>query len=215
VKEEGLAEALVFDRYRRCGSQEWLLPMGTTVEEFASGAVTPILTPDDRLDVEIHTGERDEISVDLRGVGSGLAISKRISVPLSGEEVAVSYGCDDEDGRESRTALLVSEWNLSPPQSPAGDDRMGMIEVNGRTIDIVSPGAVDGVREFVVRGSAAFGLRCKIVAGDAGIWYFPVESVSSSEGGVERVLQGFSISIVGAIELPTGATFGIEWGVEA
>jgi len=49
----------------------------------------------------------------------------------------------------------------------------------------------------------------------AGLWYFPVESVSSSEGGLERVLQGFSLSVVRELDLAPGAELRIElaWAV--
>ena len=76
------------------------------------------------------------------------------------------------------------------------------------------PAAVEGMRSFTIRGSASYGLRAEI-SEDAIVWRFPVESVSSSEGGLERVWQGASVSIVRALDLAPGqaARFSIDWRV--
>jgi len=70
------------------------------------------------------------------------------------------------------------------------------------------------VRRFVVRGSAPYALECE-ADGACDIWHFPVETVSSSEGGLERVPQGVSVSLVRGVELAPGATvgFGFWWRV--
>jgi len=130
--------------------------------------------------------------------------------------VGFGYRCTNV-GEERRAAVFVSEWNLSPPQSPEGDDRTAVIEAGERTIDATgAAGAVGAVRGFAVRGSADYELRCEADA-PAEVWHFPVESVSSSEGGVERVFQGISLSIVRRLELAPGETaaFGFSWTVAA
>jgi len=48
------------------------------------------------------------------------------------------------------------------------------------------------------------------------LWHFPVESVSNSEGGLERVHQGACVAFVFDIHLAPGESreLSFKWGVE-
>ena len=215
VKEEGLARALVFDRYRRGGLQEWLLEAGATVEQFARGNAAMSFEPEGTWETTIAE-QAGGVRILLSREAGGWRVEKEIALEGDAERVGIGYRYTNI-GADRRAAVFVSEWNLSPPQSPEGDDRTAVIEAGERTIDATgAAGAVGAVRGFAVRGSADYELRCEADA-PAEVWHFPVESVSSSEGGVERVFQAISLSIVRRLELAPGETaaFGFSWTVAA
>ncbi len=213
VKEAGLAELLWLDRYRRGGLQEWLLDEGASVDEFARGHFASIWEP---VGAWEHSVEKNKTGASVRLVreANGLRISKRIEVPASGESVGIEYEAASTRDEPARFAF-VSEWSLSPPQSPDGDDRTSVLEIDGRDVDMtVAAGAEAGVRCFAVRGSAAYALECEADKA-CDVWHFPVETVSSSEGGLERVPQGVSVSLVRHLDVAPGTTvrFGFRWHV--
>jgi len=217
VKEEGIAGALVFDRYRRCGLQEWILAPDATVEGFSRGEAAAFIEPNGAWTTVLDEGAdaAGQTRILLSRETGDWRLTKEVTLPSAGERLGVRYSCSNASN-ERRPAIFVSEWNLSLPQSPDGDDRTALIEAAGTSIDAAGlPGSLSTVRAFAVRGSAAYALRCDVDAA-IDVWHFPVESVSSSEGGVERVFQGISVSVVRRLDLdPSGtAEWGFTWSVE-
>ena len=222
VKEEGLGTALVFDRYRRGGFQEWLLAPDATVEQHARGEAQTSFEPAALWRHEIARNS-DGASVRLSRECDGWRIEKRIDVPDEGERVAVSYICTNTSG-DQRNALFLSEWNFSPPHEADGDDQIATLapigtavtEGGGAGIDLAGtiPGSAAGLSSFAIRGSAPYALRCDADS-PVDVWHYRVDSISSSERGVERVAQGIAIAIVRALDLAPGAsvTFGFVWSV--
>ncbi len=213
VKEEGLVGALVFDRHRRGGLQEWLLEYGATVEQFARGEAAATFEPDGRWEAALEQDD-DRVRIRLSRDAAGWSVAKTIAVGQDAESIVVEYRLTNTTS-EHRSAIFASEWNISPPQAPDGDGGRALLEVEGRTIDATrGPGGVGDARTFTVRGSAGYGLRCEADSA-IDVWHFPVRTVSSSEGGIERVLQGISVSVVRRLELAPGeaGTFGFTWSV--
>jgi alpha-amylase len=213
VKQQGLGEALILDRFRRSGLQEWIVDDAVTVDAFSRGQTEASFEPAGEWESSVSCGDGGA-SVRLSREHSGWRVVKQIDVPACGEEVHVAYECTNATD-EPRRAQFISEWNLSPPQAPAGDDRIAKIEFSDASVALTSPSAaVEGVVSFTVRGSATYGLQAQ-TSEPATLWHFPVESVSSSEGGLERVWQGGSVSVVRRLDLAPGETmrFSIDWRV--
>ena len=213
VKEPGLAALLAIDRWRRGGLQEWLLDDTATAAEFAGRTAATRWEPSGpwACDARQDTGGA---VVRMERVAGGLRVSKHVTVPAEGESIAVEYECSNV-GSEPERGLFVSEWNLAPPHVADGDDRIASLEMGGGSIDLRgAPGAEMCAGEFAVRGSAPFGIAC---APDepCDVWHYPVETVSSSEGGLERVFQGVSVSVVRGLDLAPGAScrFALTWRV--
>jgi alpha-amylase len=212
VKEEGLVDALIFDRFRRGGLQEWVLAPGSSVHEFARGEAHAAFDPSGAWESACFQTD-DTAHIRLWREHDRLRIVKEIAVALD-EAVSVAYRITNT-GVEHRTGIFVSEWNLSPPHAPGGDDRTAVLDHAGGSVDLAAaPGAVEALRSFSIRGSAPYALRCESPE-PLGAWHFPVESISSSEGGVERVAQGVSVSLVRGIDLApkAEASFGFRWSV--
>jgi alpha-amylase len=215
LKERGLAEGLVFDRYRRGALQEWILAADATVDAFARGEVTAQLEPDGAWDVATHDVEGG-VLVRLERQADGWHVAKQIELPAAGERLTVRYELRN-DGSDAREGIALSEWNVSPPQAPGGDDRTARIETaRGAAALHEESGLFEDVDSFTVTGSAACAVRAELDGANE-VWHFPVITVSSSEGGLERVAQGASVSVARRFALDPGASvrFGMTFSVVA
>ncbi len=215
VKQEGLDRALVFDRYRRAGLQEWIVAASATVKSFSRGDAHASFEPDGRWQVDA-TVSHDAAAVRLVREHGGWHVSKRISVPSAGERVDVRYEITNTTGAR-RHARFISEWNVSVPHAPEGDDRIALLDAGGTTRDLTSAvGAIEDVTACTLRGTAPWIIACDLDA-PAGIGHFPVQTVSSSEGGLELVYQGASIAVTRVLDLAPGEslTFAFAWSARA
>lgn len=213
IKEEGLEHAISYDRHRRGALQEWIINADATPEWFARGEIDASCEPEGAWGVA-HTIDDGGATVRLTRDHAGLRVEKTLHLPAADEAFAVSYTITNTGG-EHRCAMFVSQWNVSAPQIAGGDDRIARIESAAGECDLTGPpGAVEAAG-FVLRGSAGFGIACDIDDAQARVWHAAVESVSSSEGGLERVYQGASIAIVRALDLAAGASASLrlDWRV--
>ncbi|HWQ28062.1 MAG TPA: alpha-amylase/4-alpha-glucanotransferase domain-containing protein, partial [Dehalococcoidia bacterium] len=146
--------------------------------------------------------------------GAGLRLTKRFVVDEGGPGFEVFWELTNLHS-EPLNAAFVSEWNLSPPQAPGGDDRIHLLRLDHGDIDLTpAPGHVERVTEFELRGSASYGVRARLhTPGD--VWHYPIETVSNSEAGLERVLQGVCIAIRWPLELAPGGSvrLTLRWEV--
>jgi alpha-amylase len=210
TKEADLAAAVVFDAYRRGGLQEWILPPDASVERFARGDRAPQFEPADAWRYAVlQQPAIDGARITLARESAGWRVTKTVVVPEDDERLGVHYEVTNTSN-EHRTAVFVSEWNLSLQQAPERDDRIATIETGGELRDLATAGEIAGVRAFDLRGSAPYALRCETTEPVA-VWHYPVESISSSEGGMERVMQGVSLSLVRALDLAPGAATSFDF----
>ena len=215
VKEAGLREALAFDAHPRIGAQDWVIGEDVTVAQFAARAMHAAWTPEGawRCDVE---RTRSALTARLEREHDGWRIEKAIEVAAQGEQLELRYTCANVSS-EHRRARLISEWNLSLPHAADGDDRIAVLECGAARRDLASEGgAFAGPAAFVLRGSAPYALRCAIAGAPCDVWHYPVTSISSSEGGLERVFQGVAVGIAAWLDLEPGAavSFSYRWETE-
>jgi alpha-amylase len=210
LKEEGLADQLTFDRYRRGGLQEWILTADSSTETFARGEAGTLFEPSGRWSRDLSCTEGGASLVMARDDG-GWRVKKRLDVPAVGEGIVVTYHCTNS-GAEPRSGQFVSEWNVSAPQSRHGDDRVARLEAAHGEVDLHADVGTLRADAVVVRGSAPWAMRCTLDP-PADVWHFPVYTVSSSEGGLERVVQGASVSFVKRFDLAPGESISmrLEW----
>jgi alpha-amylase len=209
AKDGGLATLLAFDPHRRGGFQEQLLPPEATLRDYAASAFA---RADDFLlgpwQVSVDQAE-EEVTVRLERRGRltlgdqsfPLRLEKAITVLRRGQQVAVRYLVENEGPEVS--FLLASEWNLNPIQAPDGDDRIQTLRLGGEERSLTEAGQAENVRRAVALGSAGVGLVAEL-AQPCTLWHFPVESVSNSEGGLERVNQGASLAFLFHLHLAPG-----------
>lgn len=221
AKEDGLAALLAFDPHRRGGFQEQLLPPEATLRDYAASAFAWgdnfLLGP---WQVSVDQTE-DEVTVRLERRGRltlgdqsfPLRLEKAMTVPRQGQQVAVRYLVENEGPEVS--FLLASEWNLNPVQAPDGDDRIQRLRLGGEERSLAEAGQAENVRRAVVFGSAGVGLVVEL-AQPCTLWHFPVESVSNSEAGLERVNQGACLAFLFDLHLAPGESreLSLTWRTE-
>ena len=207
AKEERLEEFLFYDLYPRVCLVDHFLPPQTSLEEmlksrfeelgsFANGPYTETAPSGQGRVVLTRAG-----IVRLTAGQVQLTIEKTLSIPSDEASLRVSYDLNfsSEIGGE---LLFAPELNLL---IPSGRGAHGEVETDERGTQIVQlsrSAEFLGVRELTLRDDhlklsvvISVGTPCKL-------WQFPVETVSLSESGLERIYQG--TCVVAAWPLPSG-----------
>ncbi len=198
AKEEGLAGRLIYDRYPRHSLVDHFLSPAVTPGDFACGKFRQrgdFVTGDyDRL-IEERDG-RIAVILSRRGlvVSGEAAAETRVEKTVTfgrGPRFEVDYQVQGPTG-----VNLGVELNLTF-LSGAGPDRyLAVGEDDGRLIPLHSP---DTARR-VARGrlvNRAEGFAVTIESRPAvTLWLIPIETVSMSESGFERIHQGVALVLV-------------------
>ncbi len=216
IKERGLSDQLHYDPYeRRSGLVRFLAP-GTDPETWASAGADEL---GDAIDGPFEV-ERLELD---RLVATRLA---RVRQPRSGapSEVQVTkellLGGDRRhptldlvltvENRSDRTleALLGLEWTLT--MLGGGGNPSAWWEVDGQRTGHDTHGAAASV-SALAQGNDYVGVAVATsVSTPATAWWSPVETISNSESGFERVYQGSGLLLGWPLALSPGGTFSVR-----
>jgi alpha-amylase len=222
AKEPGLAAFLHYDRHeRRSGHVHLLAADGSTSVEqlqhetyfemgdFVEGAFEPMKIEDDRLVV------RRLGSLDVDGINRALAVTKTFRFGGGRLDPSLALEVEVENPGDSVLAFeLGVGWNanlLGGGHNPAA---FYETETGER-----SPHDVAG--EVAEASSIAFGNDYEGVRVEARpepaarLTWYPVETVSNSEGGFERVYQGSSLLFRWPVSLAAGEsrTYAVRFAV--
>jgi hypothetical protein len=182
IKEEGLAEHLVYDRYTRASLLDHFFPAGIGLDsliEQASEETGDFI--DGIYDMNVlKRGEAVRVRLSRDGSASGRALRVEKTAKFEGSRVGVDYLLGG-----SYCGIFGVEFNISLLGSPYPSLRVGDREMLFR-----ERGAHEGVREFSIKdGFLDLGLTFSFDE-EITLWHYPVETVSLSEEGVERIYQG-------------------------
>jgi alpha-amylase len=206
AKEEGLADLLDYDAYRRGSFVDHWLPTGATLMEFhrrgggAGLALAPytmrITRPGGRPLLTLEGSEQR--------AGASLRVRKRFRLAPDAPRLEVEYDLASE-GVVLADRFGV-ELNLAFYMGPPPDRT---VEINGERDGDPSLFAVAeavGVREVRVV-DAWLGLAARLtVDPPATLWRCPVQTISQSEGGFERVAQQIAL----LPQWPVGGPDGVD-----
>jgi alpha-amylase len=189
AKEPDLHRALVYDRYRRGSFIDHLLAADASPADFDAArlperAPLPWSAYDWRLDGSVLRLESD---CPLQGADARLVVVRRMRLVDTGLESEYEVALDGDSGSSFRFGVELAA-NLLAADAP---DRW--IEAEGRRLDeghLGSRGVLRSVQRVDLVDTWA-GLRVVLEA-DAPmeVWRTPIETVSMSESGFERVYQG-------------------------
>ena len=184
AKEEGLADLLHYDGYRRGSFLDHWLPLTATVVDFSRqglGAGLALTAYESR----IFREERTPL-LEMEGQSGGLRVCKRFRLASEAPRLAVEYRLEPLTSEPGRFGV---ELNLAFYMGPPPDR---IVEINGEPAADPSLFAVaetPGVREVRVV-DAWLGLAARLTLDPAGtLWRCPVQTISQSEAGYERVAQ--------------------------
>jgi len=196
VKEQGLDRLLTYDWHRRVSLLDHFPAVNTTLEEFSQGRYEELgdfVTGDYRH--RIRRG-RGTLTLTLSREGHlwlpegplPVTVSKKIALPAGGAWMEVCYRLETSDPRGLSVRFGVElNYALLAGSAP---DRYYLID-GARPGDprLVSVGEVPEVSRFGLRDEF-LGLEIGLaVSRPAALWRFPIETVSQSEGGFERIFQ--------------------------
>jgi alpha-amylase len=190
VKEPGLAERLAYDAFERRSGLVRVLPLDTTPASWAASAATELsdAVEGPYLLVELGAGRlvarRDATMGDAR-----VAVTKTLT--LGGERRMPTLQLDLEVQHlagppvEARLGIEWTTMMLGGGGNPAAWWQVD----TGRVAHDSSGTAVDVTT--IAQGNDDVGVAVSTtVDAPADVWWAPVETISNSEGGFERVYQG-------------------------
>ncbi|MEO8207681.1 MAG: alpha-amylase/4-alpha-glucanotransferase domain-containing protein, partial [Chloroflexota bacterium] len=152
------------------------------------------------------------------GAPGGGAVAVRKTIEIGGRrmrpELRLTVAVRN-NGPQPIRARMGLEWALMLLGGGGNPSAWYEIEGNRRAHD--SAGSAAGV-ELVRQGNDWIGLSIESTPSQpADAWWAPIETVSNSEGGFERVYQGSSLLLSWRLDLPPGqeAVFGVTHRVAA
>jgi alpha-amylase len=209
VKEPGLAAKLQYDDYERRSALLRLYPAGTTSRAIADGVAKAIgsfaRTP-------WALTEHDDRSATLTATQliGGTTIAATRTIRLAGGRMDPTITVETSlthTGGPALSAMLDEEWNLML-LGGGGNPAAHWTAAGVRTAHD-SPGEAAGVA--LSSGNDYLGIALSTTtAPHASAAWAPIETISNSEGGFERVYQGSSLHLVRTIEILPGATITVR-----
>lgn len=215
LKEAGLEKRLQYDWYRRTCLIDHFLHPGTKPRDFAAcsyGEAGDFVNHPYRVGVESRdSGRRIELSRDGH-VWCGpeflpVSVSKVIEIRGGDPGLLVTYRIANRSERRLVSTFGV-EFNLN--LLGGGGNEAAYYQTVGETTverQFGESAAAKGIRE-VVAGNRHLGIALAFEPGQpATAWWSSIDSISSSEGGFERVHQGSSLLLSWPLRLAASQTW--------
>ena len=217
AKEEGLERYLVFDRYRRGGWIDHVLGTGASAANFARGEY-PETGNFLNLCYSVHLTSRSAAKVlkltgagevRYRGSGYPVCIVKTFTIRPGSSQIHVAY----EITNCSKTDLSLRFGIENGFAFQAGDDPKRFYRFNRQVPKkplLNSHGSEEQINQLSLTDSylgISIGLEWNQ---PAALWRFPIETVSMSESGFERVYQGSVVLLLWYLSLSAGKTQRLE-----
>jgi len=207
AKESGLAALLDYDAFRRASFLDGLFPSEASLDPLSPWAQA-LATVGERPFASRISEEAGGVSVELTAPdpdGLPLTIEKRLFVSSADAGLRVRYRLTWR-GAQALAARWGTQLNLT---LTAGDATGRYYRVPGSP-SLGSRGAVARTRALTLVDEW---IGCEVsigwsVVGDAG--WAPIETVSLSEAGYERIYQGSALMVSWPLVVPTGG----EWETE-
>jgi hypothetical protein len=204
VKEAGLTALLRYDRFRRASLLDGLFPPTGELDPLEPWDAARLVVGERPLEYEVKTSPRDvAVRCSLRRPdGLPMTLQKSVTAMADDPAITVGYrlGWEGDEPIEGRWAV---QWNLT---LSAGEAPGRYFRVAGR------PSLGSRGRLRAVHGLAMVDewLGCQLALSwmmPAEVAWAPVETVSLSETGFERIYQGSALLFVWPVRLLPGQTW--------
>jgi 4-alpha-glucanotransferase len=222
MKEPGLEHKLFYDRHRRVSLTEHFVPPRTRAEQMMTGRYEEWgdfrqAAFEAKSSEPPKKGGEARVQLSRLGnlQGSPLAFAKDLRFSPGGFRLKAGYQVENRGG-EKKDFLFLVEWNLT---LLAGDAPDRNYFVAGRDLEhsrLNSLGEEEEVLEMGMK-DGWLGLEIRFKASRPAKFYrYPVETISQSEGGFERVYQGSCLLLGWELSLEPGQTFktDVETGLQ-
>jgi hypothetical protein len=214
VKDKDILHHLIYDTYPRSSLIDHFFAPGIKLDEFTSQSYQELgnfVAQPYEFSVEQKSGE---VKILFRRSGivrrqSGtlpFEVKKEVRLVSGEERIYMTYRLKNESD-SSIQAVFGSEWNIN--LLGGGHNEQAYYRVPGVTLEdshLDSRGVLTEVDEIVL-GNRNLGIELELtIKPKVGLWRFPVESVSNSEGGIELIYQESCLVFLLPIDLPPGGT---------
>jgi alpha-amylase len=211
VKEAGLAAHLVYDDYERRSGLVRILPPDATAEAWGAGGrgeLGDLVAGPFRLvgrDADSVVVARDG-SATMAGHAIPLSVETRMRLGGGRLDPGLDWSTTIENrGDAPLVARVGVEWATT--MLGGGGNPDAWWEIGGERSAHDCSGAANEVTALR-QGNAWLGTEvATVVAPAADAWHAPIETVSNSEAGFERVYQGSALLLSWVIRLEPGAAF--------
>ena len=217
AKEEGLSELAHPDAYPRVGAIDHILPAGIGLAEMkdpAGSDLVPLGGECYEFEVARHEGGvavkmAVQSSVPNEDGAVPIALTKTVSLDTGGR-LRVSWSLKAESRLD---AVFASEWTLA--LLTGLPDYAELVHDGDCVVRADSPHELESCRHLEVKDR----IRREVVRMDfgaeAGVWIHPLETVSQSESGFEKVYQGITILPHWRVSLAAGETAAFEMTLDS
>lgn len=218
AREAGLEKLLHYDWYRRGTLIDHFLPPHANLENFYRadyGELGDFVTQP--YQVEIGQPGKNTITLTLRRQGMvwqgeqamPVGVQKRVTLQAGQERLEVRYSVANEGDRALDTRFGVeANWGLAGGES--AEHAFLTLENDGERHNLADKAAHDSVTGFAIE-TPLWGFRIQAeVDRAAGLWRFPLETVSNSEAGFERLYQGTTTLLWWPLKLAAGEAWHVN-----
>jgi len=211
VKEAGLAARLVYDDYERRSGLFRVLPRDATPGSWGAGGLGDlgdfVAGPFRivRLDRDRAVIARDGVAT-IDGAASPLSVETEVSVGGGRLDPSLRWTVTVRNmGDRTFAARIGSEWALT--MLGGGGNPQAWWDVGGERTGHDGAGAAADVASLG-QGNSWLGLKVETsVQPGADAWHAPIETVSNSEAGFERVYQGSALLLSWPVRLAPGESW--------
>ena len=207
VKEAGLASLLRYDRFRRASLLDGLFSSAGELDPLDPWEVASLVVGERSLAAEVAASPR-EVAVRCslgRSDGLPIALQKSVVVLADDPTLAVSYRLHWE-GAEPLQALWAVQCNLT---LSAGEAPGRYFRVAGRP-SLGSRGRLEAAHGLAMVDEWLGGELALTWTAPATVAWAPVETVSLSETGFERIYQGSALLLSWPLSLAPGQTWDMS-----
>ncbi len=198
VKEEGLANYLIYDEYRRSSLLDRFLPVETGLEDVRASKYEELGDFIDGVYSMDYSREGENIILSLsrEGVVQGNSFKLEKSLEIGPSGIRADYLLEG-----AFSGLFAMEMNISLLGSP-----YATITTGDLTSQIRSMATHEKIREFSIEDKFLNLILDFRFDEAVDMWHYPVETISLSEQGVERLYQGTAFLFVTNLNLPAPET---------
>lgn len=193
VKEEGLSAYLTYDNSRRSSLMDHFWDHNMNLDSAArsqNGERGDFINGLYSMDA-FRQGNDAEVRLSRRGLVSGSELKLEKIVKLHKSQIAVEYKLEG-----SYSGIFANEFNISLLGSPYATVRLK----NDKNPYIKDTGVHEDIKEFAIIDKY---LKLKLsfsFEDNIDLWHYPIETVSLSEQGVERIYQGTAFIFINKVD---------------
>jgi len=202
TKEPGLSESLVYDAYERRSALVRVLPLDTTPEAWSRAAADVGDLVDGPFELDVLDAGRLVVRRDTTIADARIRATKTIELGGDRESPTLGTTLDLEHrGGPDLEARVGIEWSTT--MLGGGGNPAAWWEVDGTRSPHDGRGSASGVGA-IAQGNEDIGIVVTSTTTSADAWWAPIETVSNSEDGFERVYQGSGLLLSWPVKLRRG-----------